>query len=378
MSEKLKVILVGSLSHPTAEPLSGLRDLFEIVEVPDIAEAHKRFRGGGYAALLCVGPTLPEGLQCGCPGWEARILDALPDGVVLVDGNGKLVWANTPFRQLCGRDVVVGMGFYAALGSPEILGPDFSPFATVLATGETTTTKLQLSEKDFCQLHVAPIRGLPESGARLVVMVRHVTPEMHQQRKLEAIHLAGIELTDLSPAESCEMTVEERIELLKSNILHHTQAVLNFNVVEVRLLDPATGRLSPLLAEGLDAEAAGRELRARTQDNGVTGFVAATGKSYLCEDATQDPLYLEAFAGARSSLTVPLLLHEDVIGTFNVESPQPRAFSENDLLFLEIYAQRRRGAEHAELAGGPGRGIAAEKCRSDSSRRGAAHRSNPD
>ena len=65
MSEKLKVILVGSLSHPTAEPLSGLRDLFEIVEVPDIAEAHKRFRGGGYAALLCVGPTLPEGLQPG-------------------------------------------------------------------------------------------------------------------------------------------------------------------------------------------------------------------------------------------------------------------------------------------------------------------------
>ena len=66
--------------------------------------------------------------------------------------------------------------------------------------------------------------------------------------------------------------------------------------------------------------------------------MAATGKSYLCENASQDPLYLKAFEGARSSLTVPLLLHNEVIGTFNVESPQPRAFSENDLLFLEIYA----------------------------------------
>ena len=27
----------------------------------------------------------------------------------------------------------------------------------------------------------------------------------------------------------------------------------------------------------------------------MTGFVAATGKSYLCEDTTEDPLYLEGF-----------------------------------------------------------------------------------
>ena len=93
-----------------------------------------------------------------------------------------------------------------------------------------------------------------------------------------------------------------------------------------------------MLAEGLDFEAANRKLWARTQDNGVTGFVAATGKSYLCEDALEDPLYLQAFEGARSSLTVPLMLHNQVIGTFNVESPQPRAFTEDDLLFLEIYA----------------------------------------
>jgi CheY-like chemotaxis protein len=53
----------------------------------------------------------------------------------------------------------------------------------------------------------------------------------------------------------------------------------------------------------------------------------------------EDPLYLPSFEGARSSLTVPLLLHDEVIGTINVESPEPRAFSEDDLLFLEIYAR---------------------------------------
>ena len=43
---------------------------------------------------------------------------------------------------------------------------------------------------------------------------------------------------------------------------------------------------------GMDPEAAARVLYAQPQNNGVTGFVAATGKSYLCEDTTEDPLYL--------------------------------------------------------------------------------------
>ena len=71
----------------------------------------------------------------------------------------------------------------------------------------------------------------------------------------------------------------------------------------------------------------------------MTGFVAATGKSYLCEDTTEDPLYLEGCKGAKSSLTVPLILHDEVIGTFNVESPEPRAFTESDMQFLEIFTR---------------------------------------
>jgi CheY-like chemotaxis protein len=109
--------------------------------------------------------------------------------------------------------------------------------------------------------------------------------------------------------------------------------------VEIRLLEHTSGKLTSLLAVGLVPEAQCRDLYALPQGNGVIGFVAATGKSYLCEDTTQDPLYLEGCANAKSSLTVPLILHEDVIGTFNVESPEPRAFTESDRMFLEIFSR---------------------------------------
>src|SRR4030067_1618431 len=89
----------------------------------------------------------------------------------------------------------------------------------------------------------------------------------------------------------------------------------------------------------MEPEAAPRVLYALPQNNGVTGFVAATGKSYLCEDTTEDPLYLPGAKGAKTSLTVPLMLHDEVIGTFTVESPEPRAFSESDLQFLEIFCR---------------------------------------
>ena len=71
----------------------------------------------------------------------------------------------------------------------------------------------------------------------------------------------------------------------------------------------------------------------------MTGFVAATGQSYLCPDTTHDPLYLEGAAGARSSLTVPLIYHGTVIGTLNVENSQLHAFDERDRQFLEIYGR---------------------------------------
>src|SRR6185312_8094297 len=95
----------------------------------------------------------------------------------------------------------------------------------------------------------------------------------------------------------------------------------------------------PLLTEGMTPLAANRELYARKEGNGVTGFVAATGISYVCPDTTKDPLYLEGAAGSRSSLTVPLIFHGTVIGTLNVESPQPEAFDDRDRQFIEIYGR---------------------------------------
>ena len=343
MAAKRKILFLRDAQDgrilPPVDLASYIGGDVEVEEVRSPMRALARLAREEYAGVFVDGEHLTEAFRIGKLLQNERILQGMPDGIVLVDADNTIIWGNGRVKEWSGRESVVGMNFYAALNSPEILGPDFCPFHSALATGKDSTTTLRSADNRFFHVHAAPVSEPGSAPLHLIITVHDVTKEMLQQQKLAAIHQAGMELADLTPDELAHMTVEERIELLKSNILHYTKDLLQFDVVEIRLLDQQTGKLEPLLAVGMEPSAADRVLYAKPQDNGVTGFVAATGKSYLCEDTTEDPLYLEGCKGAKSSLTVPLILHDQVIGTFNVESPEPRAFTESDLMFLEIFTR---------------------------------------
>lgn len=339
MSSRPKILWISEPGQQAEPLLARMSESFDVVRETDPQLVLSRLESDEFAGVYFSREQASETIPLVRLSWQQRILESMPDGAALVGGDNAIVWANRQLHQWCTRPDLTGANFYTVLGSPEILGPDFCPFHTALATGKASGSMLRCGENKYYHVHAAPLIEPDGPPRQLVVTVRDVTNEALHQQKLAAIHQAGIELADLMPEELLQMSVDERIELLKSNILHFTKDLLNFDVVEIRLVDAQTGKLEPLLAVGMEPEAEQRELFALPQGNGVTGFVAATGKSYLCEDTTEDPLYLQGAAGAKSSLTVPLVLHDEVIGTFNVESPDPRAFTESDLQFLEIFSR---------------------------------------
>lgn len=346
MSNRPHVVLVRDPNGgtPLAVEAAVRESGCDVEDAAGLAEAVRRLREGG-AAVVLAGPAATESLAELLR--DRNILANLPDGVALLDAENTIRWANPSMVAWCRCEQVEGHNFYAVLGDPEILGPDYCPLHTALSTGRPSNSTLRIAENRYLHVHAAAVSRDPRHGGPaepaerplVVAAVREVTREILEQQKRAAIHQAGQKLADLTPDELADMTVEERIELLKSNILHYSRDLLNFDVVEIRLLDQQTSRLEPLLAEGMEPEARARLLQALPEGNGVTGYVAATGKSYLCNDTLADPLYLQGCRGAKSSLTVPLALHEEVIGTFNVESPQPGAFDETDLQFLEIFSR---------------------------------------
>jgi CheY-like chemotaxis protein len=337
--EKPKILCVCDCDSGESCVPECLNNLYEVVVVQDPTQALALLAERKFAGLYVVSEHLNESLQVGRLLQNERILEGMPSGVVLLNADNVIIWGNPRFQQWCGGRNVVGENFFTALGNPEILGPDFCPFHTALVAEQPSSSTLQVGEHIYLEVHAAPVFEPEQPPQHLIVAIRDVTAERVQQQKLAAIHKAGIELANLTAEEVFQMEVDERIELLKSDILHWTEHLLNFDVCEIRLLDQETQLLNPLLSVGLTPDAADRPLRAATKDNGVTGFVAATGKSYLCEDTSEDQLYLEGFKGAKSSLTVPLIWNDQVIGTFNVESPEPRAFTESDLQFLEIFSR---------------------------------------
>jgi CheY-like chemotaxis protein len=273
------------------------------------------------------------------------VVKHLPEGIAVLDADLKIQWCNDQFLAMSGRSDsglagLRGVSFDGAFADLQIIGPDFSPFHNALGSGATSQTKCRTGASTYLDVVAAPVFAPSTAQASMVVVtVRDVSFEYQQREKLRAIHEAGQDLGDIAPEDLMTMSVDARKILLREKIIQHTKDVLKFETIEVRMLNERTNRLEPLLNVGMLAEAAERELFAQMTGNGVTGYVAATGNSYLCRDTADDPLYLKGVAGASSSLTVPIKRNERVLGTFNVESTRANAFAEQDLQFLELFCR---------------------------------------
>jgi CheY-like chemotaxis protein/PAS domain-containing protein len=333
--KKLRLICVG----PTDTIPRGVSE-DELLALDSSQTVLDQLASPSIEGVWIARETLPELGELRGLCQSGLMLRDLPEGAALLDQKIRVLWANRRLKSWAGRpdDDPVGETIYDLMGNPDIMGSDLCPFHTALSTGEESSGTFQTSDNRFFQVRAAPV-GDESPANQLVVTVGDITDEILQQQKLEAIHRAGRELADLRPTEIYQMGVDERIDLLKDNIRHYLTDLLNFDVIEIRLLEQASGNLVPLLSVGIDQEAADRKLFAHPQGNGITGYAASSGTSYLCYDVVNDPLFIPGVANARSSLTVPLILNDQVLGTINVESPEVAAFSESDLQFLEIFAR---------------------------------------
>ncbi len=294
LSSRPRILVFDGPAQHVGPFLDRFQPECDIVRAPSVCEGLALLRTEQFDGVYAnpQDPAIWE--RAGSLMQSDYILDVLGDGVALVNPDLRITWANTTFEKWCGGPVK-GRTFYEALGSPNILGPDYCPFHTALA-GKTVTTRLHCRDNLYIELSVTPVCDTTGKVSQLISLARNVTALVQQQQKLDALHKAGRELAGLSTEQLADMSVEDRVELLKHNIRRFTHDLLHYDVVEIRLLNRETGQLEPLLEEGMTPEAAQRVLYAKAEGNGVTGYVAASGKSYLCSDTATDPLYM---VGAR-------------------------------------------------------------------------------
>jgi two-component system, sensor histidine kinase SagS len=257
------------------------------------------------------------------------VLDAITQGVCIVDLQGQVVWSNSRLTefpaQVCERIQKYCIETY---GRGEFHSPTRPRSLSLVTEGE-----------QYFEATITPMVDQDARPTRLVAVVSNVTRARRLQQKIDAIDNAGRELVRVDTDQLSKMDARQRLELLERKVLRYTRELLQFDNFAIRLLDKNTNKLELVLCAGLPPEAQQIDIYASTENSGISGYVAATGRSYICADVTKDPRYLIGIDGARSSLTVPLRLHDQIIGILNIESDKPAAFTEDERQFAEIFGR---------------------------------------
>ena len=264
-------------------------------------------------------------------GFPAFLLEEIGDGIGVVDSTGEMLWMNQRLEALspetmrrfcdCCRDLL------AELARD---GVDRRTHLRSFRTGDRSW-----------EVAITPLIPGGDLGAatRAVGVLHDVTNRQRVLDRVDSVDAAGADLLALDAKIVNPLNVADRLRLIEGKIVDWLERLFGAKDFEVRLLDNATQRLELVTSRGIAPLPPGRFLHASHDGNGISGRVAADGEPYLCVDAATDPLYVAGLEGGRSSMTVPLLLNDKVVGVLNVESRQEARFDDEDLLCLELFGR---------------------------------------
>lgn len=334
-----KILILPGHSPTHLRSVELLRNAGEVVEAPDIDQAIGLLRSDQFAAVFSdAGDFLP--LERALVSQQASlILNTIGEGVCIVDAAGHTSWMNTRLQ-----------GWPPRLHEQirQSCSEAFQHFHSLWAKHEQDSKtpiprykrfSLSLDEQFFWEMIVSPVVAPGGRVVQVVAVVWDNTSQRRLQQKMDAIDKAGGELVRLEAEAMERLTVTQRLQLLEDKIIRYVRDLMHYDHFAIRLLDRTSNKLEVVIAHGLSPEALAVELFASREANGISGYVAATGRSYICPDVERDPRYIPGLDHARSSLTVPLQLHDRVIGVLNIESEEQGAFTEDDRQFAEIFAR---------------------------------------
>jgi CheY-like chemotaxis protein len=333
-----KVLVLSGQSAANRALVDSLRSQAQVVEIGGIDEAINALRHGRFDVVFSdAADFLP--LERALVSQQASlILNTLGEGVCIVDGGGHCNWMNRKMqawparvhekiRRVCQE----AFDLFAKQTSPQ--APESPP------AHRSKRYALVIDDQQHMEMIASPVINPAGQVVQIAAVIWDATGTRRLQQKIDAIDGAGRELVRLEGEAISKLNVTERLKLLEEKIIKYTRDLMHFDHFAIRLLDRKSNKLELVICAGLPPEATEVELFAQAEGNGISGYVAATGRSYICPDVARDPRYVVGLDQANSSLTVPLRLHDKVIGVFNIESRQRAAFNEDDRQFAEIFGR---------------------------------------
>jgi two-component system, sensor histidine kinase SagS len=332
------LVLAGP-STPNSSAIESLKSRCEVVAVETLDKAIELLRREYFAAIFSDAQDFLPLERALVSQQSNLILNTIGEGVCIVDGEGRCTWMNKkmkawppPVHEKIRRSCLEAFDLFSKQISPQT--PAESP-----AFSRSKRYSLNVEEQQYLEMVASPVIHPGGQVVQVVAVVWDATGTRRLQQKIDAIDKAGRELVRLEAETMAKLHIGQRLKLLEDKIISFTRDLMHFDHFAIRVLDARTNKLEIVISADMPPEALAVDLYAEAEGNGISGYVAATRRSYICPDVQRDPRYVAGLDDAQSSLTVPLMMNDKVVGVFNVESHQKAAFNEDDRQFAEIFGR---------------------------------------
>jgi GAF domain-containing protein/HAMP domain-containing protein len=252
----------------------------------------------------------------------------------------QLAWTISLFGLASAGVLAVGVYLLARQIARPILA--IADAATQVAAGDLIQTAPVLTEDEVGVLARA-FNAMTGQLRDLVTSLEQRVADRTRELERRATHLQAA--ADVGHAAVSVHSLDE----LFPHVTHLISERFGFYHIGIFLLDE-TGEYALLrAAEGAGGQqmlARGHKLKVGEQ--GIVGYVTATGKARIALDVGQDAVHFKNpfLPNTRSEMALPLIVGGRVLGALDVQSTEEAAFTEEDIAVLQMLADQVAIAIH--------------------------------
>ena len=281
----------------------------------------------------------------------ARLMDTSPAGIVRIDRDGRISFANAGAERILGlaRSEITQRTYDAPAwrntdlaGAP--LPADQLPVTRVMMTGQAVydvqhAVQWPNQRRVMISVNAAPI--FDEAGRLdgVVATVEDITNRKQTEgmlkRRARQLQTAAEVSRAMASILDLDGLLPRVVELVHTGFdLYYVGLFLNDEADHESALCAATGEAGrAMLAAGY---------RLRIDEQSMIGWCVTHGQARIALDVGTDPVRFDnpLLPATRSEMALPLISRGEVIGAVSIQSDQPAAYSDDDVAALQTMADQ--------------------------------------
>ena len=272
------------------------------------------------------------------PVARRTLIDSMSDGMLVVDGQNRIVDVNPAFLAIVelSRTAVIGQSVQMFLvDRPDFVQQYQSSEQHIVQTYED----LELNDR-FYDISISPLfNGQEQVHGRLIVL-RDITGRKEIEKQL----FAQKQLSEIMVSVAWAATQELDLNAAMSNVVQTAVSLTHAETGNLILLDERQQIIHSILVhKGEEAIHQKEDVLQHVMDDGLAGWIMQRREAVLIGDTDEDDRWLQLPDRpnkTRSVLALPVMERSVVIGVLTMTHPAPYHFTDQHKIFLHTAASQ--------------------------------------